>query len=150
MFTRTMVDVYSCTCDKCGHVWRSEELSARCPKCKAPGWDTKVNTQVQKATKMHPGDVVETENYPPEPEITSEDAEAFMVDLQPKTRQSTASVTPIVKERTRTDLPKPAKKKDKAARQAEKQEAKRKGKDGYCPHNFILLEGGVTACPQCK
>ena len=139
MYTRTMVDVYSCTCDKCGHVWRSEELSARCPKCKAPGWNKEVRTQVQ------------VENYPPEPPIpTSEEVEEFVVDLQPKSRQSVAKVQPIVKERTRTELPKPTKKKDKAARQAEKQEAKRKGKPGHCPHNFIMLDDGVTACPHCK
>lgn len=39
MITRTLVDVYSCTCERCGHVWRSEELSARCPKCKSPAWE---------------------------------------------------------------------------------------------------------------
>jgi hypothetical protein len=137
------VNIIQCTCERCG----KEFIPRTCPACKSPNWNKPASApgRPRKVKVTMPAE----EEIPPEP-VIEEAPEEFQVDLQPKSRQSTVNVTPIVKERTRTPLPKPGKKKDKAAKHEEKQVAKRKGKEGYCPHNFIMLNDGGTACPQCK
>lgn len=65
MITRTLVDVYRCICERCKHEWRSEELSARCPKCKSPAWNK------DDAAPGRPKKV--KEEIPPEPELTADD-----------------------------------------------------------------------------
>jgi hypothetical protein len=116
-----------CLCEVCHHAWLSLQRPARCAKCKSTKWnEASVPTE-------------QVESYPPEPEITSEQAEEFIVDLQPKRSQSAPKVQPIIKERTRTPIPKRKEKKEQPA-----------GKGKYCPHKFIRLDDGTTACKQCN
>ena len=115
-------NVQVCTCGKCGR----EFIPLRCPECKSPNWNKDAETAAPKVKDV-PAPI--EENYSPEPPApTSEEVEEFVVDLQPKARQSTAKAKP---ERKRA--------KEKPA-----------SKGGKCPHNFLMLDGGVTACPHCK
>jgi predicted Zn-ribbon and HTH transcriptional regulator len=35
------VKVLECTCERCGHEWKSKLASPKvCPKCKSPYWNT--------------------------------------------------------------------------------------------------------------
>ena len=40
MLSRTVVKVYGCTCERCGHTWEStKKIPLRCAKCKSVYWN---------------------------------------------------------------------------------------------------------------
>ena len=138
-----------CLCEVCSHTWLStgEDIPKRCAKCKSTHWDNEAESvpEIEETITQPEHAPIErqliAEEEPIEPEIPEEvvEAEIEHASTRPSIEQLREKVSVITAKHSPPE---------KKAKQKKEKKAPA-GKGGKCPHGFLLLDGGVTACKVC-
>src|SRR5208283_1987090 len=146
MITRILVEVHLQTCELCGHQWRGEEVSLRCPKCKSPAWNKETRTGAGRPRKDYVARANEEEKARASEPLELETIAVRDIktdDLELEEESETITVQTIAKD-TPVETPKPAK---RTKRPVATPKQASKGLR-MCRHGFAIVDG-ITMCKAC-